>query len=150
MMDRQQAIALDVDRDTLAALREALPEWDIAASWGATAHSLAQDWNPGAADLVLLGARERMEEILGLCRGLRSQAGRAHAAILVLVAPDQQPLVRAALTAGADGCLVLPVHPKQLADRLTRVLEDRRPGRHTLDLEPAQEENPWQDDGGEA
>jgi DNA-binding response OmpR family regulator len=149
-MDRQQAIALDVDRDTLAALREALPMWAIEATRGVTAHSVAQDWNPGPVDLVLLGARQRLEETLGLCRGLRSQAGRAHTAILVLVTPDQQPLVRAALTAGADGCLVLPVHAKQLVDRLTRVLEDRRPGRHTLDLEPAQDENPWQDDGGEA
>ena len=52
---------------------------------------------------------------------LRSQVGRAYTPLLVLVTPEQQTLVTAALAAGADGCLVLPVHAKELASGAIRV-----------------------------
>jgi DNA-binding response OmpR family regulator len=150
MPSQLRAVAFDVDPDSLVSLAEALPGWDIQAIRGASPGSLAQDWDPGAAQLLVVGARDQPGEILGLCRGLRSQARRAHTSLLVLVPPAQQILVRAALEAGADSCLVLPVHPKELAALVARALERKRPGRHTLGLDRAQAEDPWQDDGGEA
>jgi DNA-binding response OmpR family regulator len=150
MPHRSKAVAFDVDPDSLVSLRQALPGWEIEALEGATTASLTRDWNPKAADLLVVGARDRVSETLGLCRGLRSQSGRAHTPLLVLVAPAQQALVRAALGAGADSCLVLPVHPKDLVSTVARARAGNRPGRHTLGLDQAQREDPWRDAGGEA
>jgi DNA-binding response OmpR family regulator len=150
MTDRRKAIAFDVDPDSLVSLRQAFPEWEIEATNGATTASLTRDWSPGAADLLVIGARDQAAETLGLCRGLRSQPGRTHTPLLVLVPPAQEALVRAALNAGADSCLVLPVHPKELVSMVTRTRAGNRPGRHTLHLDRAQREDQWRDDGGEA
>jgi DNA-binding NarL/FixJ family response regulator len=75
--------------------------------------------------------------------------GRAATTLLVLVPPDREAMVRAALEAGADGCLLLPVHPKDLIASLARAREGNRPGRHTLDRDRAQREDQWRDEGGE-
>ena len=83
-------------------------------------------------------------------QNFRSQAGRAQTPLLVLVPPAQEPLVKAVLEAGANSCLVLPVHAKDLASTLARALAGNRPGRHTLGLDRAQREDRWRDDGGEA
>jgi hypothetical protein len=66
------------------------------------------------------------------------------------VSGGQEALVRAALEAGANSCLVLPVHAKDLVTMLTRARAGNRPGRHTLGLDRAQREDRWRDDGGEA
>src|SRR5262245_58399539 len=87
---------------------------------------------------------------LGLCRGLRSQAGAAHTPLLVLVGPAQEALVSAALDAGANSCLVVPVQAEDLVSRVARARAGNRPGRHTLGLDRAQREDSWRDDGGEA
>jgi DNA-binding response OmpR family regulator len=150
MVDRPRIVAFDVDADSLASLREAFPEGAIEAVQGATTASLRRDWDPGVTDLLVVGAGDSLGSTLGLCRGVRSQAGRAHTPLLVLMRPTQQALVQAALAAGADGCLVLPVHPKELVRVLAQAREGNRPGRHTLSLSRAQREDPWQDDGGEA
>jgi DNA-binding response OmpR family regulator len=147
---RPKAVAFDVDPDSLASLRQAFPEWEIEAITGATTGSLIRDWNPAAAELLLVGARNQVGETLGLCRGLRSQVGRAQVPLLVLVAPAQETLVGAALDAGAQGCLILPLHAKDLAGWMARAQAGNQPGRHTLGLDRAQREDPWQDDGGEA
>jgi hypothetical protein len=57
--------------------------------------------------------------------------------------------VWAALEAGADSCLVLPVHAKGMASVLARGRRGNQPGRHTLDLDRAQSEDRWRDDGGQ-
>ena len=150
MSEHLKVIALDVDAGSLASLRSAFPGGEIEPVNGASTGSLTADWDPGPADLLVVGARERMEEALGLCRGLRSQAGRARTPLLVLVWPAQEPLVRAALDAGADSCLVVPVHPKDLVSVMARARTGDRPGRHTLGLQRAQREDQWRDDGGEA
>jgi DNA-binding response OmpR family regulator len=150
MAERPKAIAFDVDPDSLASLREAFPGWDIEATRGATVGSLDRDWDPGSADLLVVGDRAEVTETLGLCRGLRSQAGRADTPLLVLVPPAREALVRAALGAGAHGCLVLPVHAKDLVSMVARARAGNRPGRHTLDLDQPQRDDPWQDEGGEA
>lgn len=150
MAERRKVIAFDVDADSLASLREAFPEGEVEATYGATAGSLDRDWSPRGADLLVIGAREQVAETLGLCRGLKNQSGRAHTPLLVLVLPGQQALERAALEAGADSCLVLPVHAKEFADRAARAGDSNQPGRHTLGRDQAQDENPWQDEGGEA
>ena len=147
---RAKAIAFDVDPDSLVSLHRAFPEWEIEALDGATTGSLARDWNPGGVDLVVIGARDQVVETLGLCRGVRSQAGRANTPLLVLLTPAQGALVRAALEAGAHSCLVLPVHAKQLVSTLARARAGNPPGRHTLGLDRAQREDSWRDDGGEA
>jgi DNA-binding response OmpR family regulator len=150
MPHRPKVIAFDVDWESLVSLRQAFPEWEVEATHGSTVGSLERDWDPGTADLLVVGAGERAAETLGLCRGLRSQVGRALTPILVLVPPDQQPLVRAALDAGADSCLVLPVHAKDLISMVARARRGNRPGRHTLGLDRAQREDQWRDEGGEA
>jgi DNA-binding response OmpR family regulator len=150
MPDRPIIVTLDVDRGSLASLREAFPEGRVEALDGASTTTLGLDWDPGAADLLVLGARDRLGETLGLCRGLRGQAGRARTPLLVLMQPDQGDRAGAVLAAGADSCLVLPVHPKDLVSTLARVRAGNRPGRHTSGLDRAQREDPWRDDGGEA
>jgi DNA-binding response OmpR family regulator len=150
MAGQPKVIALDVDPDSLVSLRQAFPGWEIESLGGASIGSLTRDWDPGAADLLVLGVRDQVAETLELCRALRSQAGRADTPLLVLVPPAQQGLVRAALEAGADSCLLLPVHPKELASMVTRAGEGNRPGRHTLALDHAQQQDAWREEGGEA
>jgi DNA-binding response OmpR family regulator len=149
MLDQPKAVAFDLDPDSMVSLRQAFPEWEIEAIDGATTGSLTRDWDPGAAELLVVGASEQVTT-LGLCRGLRSQAGQAQTPLLVLVRPAQGALVRAALAAGAHSCLVLPVHAKELASMVIRARAGNRPGRHTLDLDQAQREDSWRDEGGEA
>jgi DNA-binding response OmpR family regulator len=149
MSDRLKAVAFDVSRDSLIILRQAFPEWQVHALDGATTASLKRDWNPGAADLLIVGAG-RQAETLGLCRAFRSQAGRAHTPLLVLVPPAQEEFVRALLHAGATSCLTLPVNAKDLISMLARAQAGNRPGRHTLSLDHAQREDSWRDEGGEA
>jgi CheY-like chemotaxis protein len=150
MMARAKLITFDVDAASLSALREALPGWDIEATAGATVCSLERDWSAGPADLLVVGDHEDRARRLGLCQGLRSQPGRAETPLLVLVAPARETLVRAALSAGATSCLVLPVHPKEVARMVARPRTGNQPGRHTLNLDRPQREDPWQDEGGEA
>jgi hypothetical protein len=64
--------------------------------------------------------------------------------------PAREALVRALLEAGAHGCLILPVHAKDLVTSVTRARTGSEPGQHTLALDRAQREDPWQDNGGEA
>jgi DNA-binding response OmpR family regulator len=149
MPGRPKVIALDVDPASLESLRQAFPGWHVEAVNGATPESLDRDWDPGDASLLVVGARTDVTQTLGLCRGLRSQAGRAQTPLLVLVQPGREPLVRAALDAGADSCLVLPVHAKELVTMLSRALAGNQPGRHTLGLDQPQSDDKWRDDGGE-
>ncbi|HYT90381.1 MAG TPA: hypothetical protein VEL76_16865 [Gemmataceae bacterium] len=150
MNEQRKAVAFDVDSTSLVSLREAFPEWEIQSACGANTRSLAHDWSPTKADLLIVGAREHLVDTLGLCRGLRSQAGRSDTPLLVLVLPAQEALVRAALAAGANSCLILPVHAKEFARNLKRITEGNWPGRHALSLDQPQGEDPWQDEGGEA
>jgi DNA-binding response OmpR family regulator len=150
MPDLPKVIAFDVDPASLASLRQAFPSWQVEVVSGATAESLDRDWDPGTASLLVVGARAEVAETLGLCRGLRSQAGRVRTPLLVLVRPAQESLVRAALDASADSCLVLPVHAKELVTMVGRALGGNQPGRHTLDLDQPQREDRWRDAGGEA
>jgi DNA-binding response OmpR family regulator len=148
MPNQPRAIAFDVDPASLLSLRRAFPGWEVDAVQGAAA-SRTEDWSPGAADLLVVGARADVTETLALCRGLRSQAGREETPLLVLVSSGQPALVRAALEAGANSCLVLPVHAREVVRVLTRAREGNRPGWHTLDLDRAQSEDRWRDDGGQ-
>lgn len=147
---RPKAIAFDVDSDSLTSLQQAFPRWEIETTNGATTGSLKRDWNPGAVELLVVGAHDQVAETLGLCRGLRSQAGRAQTPLLVLVRPAQETLVRALLATGANSCLVLPVHAKDLVSRLTWMRAGNQPGRHTLGFHQAEREDRWRDHGGEA
>jgi DNA-binding response OmpR family regulator len=150
MLKQLRVLAFDVDDESLTALRQAFPEWEIDATSGATAASLRGAWAPVAVDLLVIGSGNHLSDMLGLCRGLRSQPGRAHTPLLALVSAPQDVATSAALRAGASGCLVLPVHAKELLSLVARVRHGNQPGRHTLALHPAQRENPWQDVGGEA
>jgi DNA-binding response OmpR family regulator len=149
MPDRPKAIAFDVDPESLDSLRGAFPEWEIEVRNGAALGALSGDRDSEAADLLVLGARDQIVETLRMCRRVRSQPGRAHTPLVVLVRPAQEALVRAALAAGADSCLVLPVHVKELASMVTRARANNQPGRHTLSLERSQRKDHWRDDGGE-
>jgi hypothetical protein len=62
----------------------------------------------------------------------------------------QEDVVAAALDAGADSCLVVPVRAKELALALAWARRVNQTGRHTLSLNLAQEEDRWRDEGGEA
>jgi len=171
MPARPRAVAFDLDAPSLASLRRALPEWKIDWIDGATAATIAGVWNPGAPDLLVVSAREEVTETLALCRvlvscvalstdspgkldenqhrGRQKQARQADPPLLVLVAPGQERLVMAVLKAGADSCLMLPVHAKELARMVARGRRRDRPGRHTLNLQQAQHDDRWQDDGGQ-
>jgi hypothetical protein len=173
MPERLRAIAFDLDAASLSSLREALPGWEIEVMSGATAGSLTCDWNPGRADLLVVGAHPDAAETLGLCRFLRfcsdfsadSQQSattilgvhqgrqnptcRMDAPLLVLVLPGQESFVGAALEAGAHSCLVLPIHPKDVASMLTHAQAGNQPGRHTGSLEGAQREDAWRNEGGQ-
>jgi DNA-binding NarL/FixJ family response regulator len=150
MSDRPKVIAFDVDLESLVSIRQAFSEWEIEVRNRAATGSLVADESPEAADLLVLGASDQAGETAALCRILRSQAVWAQTALLVLVRPAQEGLVRAALAAGAHSCLVLPVHAKELVSMVNRVHEGNRPGRHTLNLDRAQRADQWRDHGGEA
>jgi DNA-binding response OmpR family regulator len=138
MQEELKAVAFDVDAASLITLRQTFPEWEIEEVTGATAELLDKEWNPHAADLLLVGTREGVAETLGLCRSLRGQAGRAQTPLLVLIAPGQEVLASGALRAGAHGCLILPVHVTTLLGTLARALAGVR------------REVSYQDEGGEA
>jgi len=131
-----------LDGASLLSLQEALPKWQIEVVNGATADSLARDWNPGAADLLVVRGGEDAAETLGLCRFLvfcgvfstesrqqaaqnrvrQDQAQRPDAPLLVLVpSGHEKPLMRAALEAGAAGCLIMPFHAGEVTNMLARV-----------------------------
>ncbi|HEY7313312.1 MAG TPA: FKBP-type peptidyl-prolyl cis-trans isomerase [Gemmataceae bacterium] len=171
---RSRAVAFDVDAISLASLRDALPGWEIVSINGATPASLSGHWDPGSADFLVVGARDNAAETLGLCRllsfcasypteaqreGMESLAPEqspprtaavGNAPLLVLVPSGQETLVEAALEAGAYGCLMLPIHAKEVTSMLVHARAGNRPGRHTLGLDQPQEGDPWQEDGGEA
>lgn len=173
MSARSRAFTFDVDPTSLASLREALPGWQVDVVYGATAASLATDWDPGPVDLVVVGVRANVTETLGLCRFLASctscsrdsrqevaetselrrsfqhQARRADAPLLVLVPSGQEPLAEAALEAGAHSCLMLPIYAKEVVSMLIHARAGNQPGRHTLNLEGAQSDDRWRDDGGQ-
>lgn len=149
-MSRQpKAVTFNLDAASLASLRDALPGWTLESVAGATTKSLEWDCQPAEADLLVVSAGTGPLPALALCRGLRSQAGRARTPLLVLVPAADEELVREALAAGADSCLWLPIHAKEVAPMLRAIHEGNRPGRHTLGLTRAQEDDPWRDDGGQ-
>jgi DNA-binding NarL/FixJ family response regulator len=150
MPERRKAIALNVDPESLASLRQAFPEWVIEVTNGASTGSFVSDGSPEIVHLLVVGAHDQAGETLALCRSLRSQAGRAQTPLLVLVRPAQEAFVRAALAVGVNSCLVMPVHAKELASAVNRVRAGNQPGRHTLNLHRAQHEDRWRDHGGEA
>lgn len=145
----------------------------------ATAASLTRDWNPGTVDLVVLKARKEVAQTLELCRFLvscgvlgrhapvvtdsqeempktlglhrrrRNVGRRPHSPLLVLVAPSQKSIVTDLLKAGAHSCLMLPINAKDVASMLVHAQAGNQPGRHTLDLERAQTEDRWRDEGGQ-
>ena len=179
MPNRSKAIAFDVDQATLLSLREALTDFAIEEVNGATAASLSRDWDPETVDLLIVNAREDLAQTLQLCRFLvscgvlgrdgpavtdsqeetpkilglnrrRANVGRRrHSPLLVLVPPSHKSIVRDLLEAGAHSCLVLPINAKDVASMLVHAETGNQPGRHTLDLEGAQTEDRWRDDGGQ-
>jgi hypothetical protein len=179
MPNQSKVIAFDVDQASLISLRKALPDCAIEAVNGATATSLTRDWNPGTVDLLVVkpgrdlattlelcsflvssgvlaknallatDSPDETPRTLGLHRHRRNLAGRPHSPLLVLVPPSRKRIVRDFLKAGAHSCLMLPINAKDVTSMLVHAKAGNQPGRHTLDLERAQTEDRWQDDGGE-
>ena len=174
-----KAIAVDVDQASLISLRKALPDAAIEEVNGATVASLTRDWNPGTVDLVVVKALKEVAQTLDLCRFLvscgllgrdapvvtdsqeampktlglhrrrRNVARRPHSPLLVLVPPSRKSIVTDVLKAGAHSCLMLPINAKDVASMLVHAQAGNQPGRHTLNLERAQTEDRWRDDGGQ-
>jgi hypothetical protein len=156
-----------LDAASLTSLRDAVPGWEVEAVNGATRASVSRGGNPGPADLFVVQASGEAAETLALCRFLnccggvatddplwlrrsqRNPARREDAPLLVLVPPGEDALVTAALEAGALSCLALPVRARDVAHMVARARQGNRPGRHTLNLDQAQTEDPWRDDGGQ-
>jgi hypothetical protein len=179
MPHQLRVIAFDVGPESVFALREALPGCEIEAVNGATAASLTRDWDPGTVDLLVVEAHEELVETLTLCRFLvssgvlaresleatdtqeelpktlglhRSRQNRARrppSPLLVLVPPGREGIGKAVLAAGARSCLMMPIHAKEVASILVRAQEGNQPGRYTLNLDKAQTEDRWRDDGGQ-
>jgi len=150
MAKRPKVLAFDVDADSLTTIRDAFPEWDVEVINGATTASLDRDWNPAGADLLVVGVRGGLAETLGLCRELRSQAGRAHVPLLVLVAPALRALVSGELGPSNHSCLALPVRASDLVGAVTLAQSGNRPGREALGPDGAGRGDPWRDEGGES
>jgi DNA-binding NarL/FixJ family response regulator len=179
MPHQSKVIAFDVDQASLISLRKALPDSVVEEVNGATAASLTRDWNPGTVDLVVVNARKEVAQTLELCRFLvscgvlakqarvktdseeetpktlglyrrrRHVGRRPHTPVLVLVPPTRKSIVIDVLKAGARSCLMLPIDAKDVASMLVHAQAGNQPGRHTLNLEKAQTEDRWRDDGGE-
>ncbi len=179
MANQSKVIAFDVDQASLISLRQALPDCVIEVVNGATAASLTRDWNPGTVDLLVVNAhtdvadtlvlcrflvscgvlardapvvtdsQEEMPKTLGLHRRRRNVARRPHAPLLVLVPPSRKSIVTDVLKACAHSCLMLPINAKDVASMLVHAQAGNKPGRHTLNLEGAQTEDRWRDDGGQ-
>ena len=179
MPNQSKVMAFDVDQASLVSLRKALPDSVIEEVNDATAASLTRDWNPGTVDLVVVKARREMARTLELCRFLvscgvvgrdapvitdsqeetpktlglhrrrRNVARRPHSPLLVLLRPSRKAQVPDVLKAGAHSCLMLPINAKDVASMLVHAEAGNQPGRHTQDLERAQTEDRWRDDGGE-
>jgi DNA-binding NarL/FixJ family response regulator len=174
-----RAIAFDLDQASLLSLRKALPGCTIEVVNGASEASLTRDWNPGTVDLLIVKARKELAETLELCRFLVSsgvlardsskatdsqealpktlglhrsrhdRARRPPAPLLVLVPRGRERIVKAVLKAGAHSCLMLPINAKDVASMIVHAQAGNQPGRHTLNLEKAQIEDRWRDDGGQ-
>lgn len=168
-----RAIAFDLDPASLSSLRQALPGWKIEMLAGATEASLTDQWHPGEVDLLVVQAHDEATRTLALCRflvrcavfsrdsrkevadilgprgSLETQAQRAHVPLLVLVPAGREDLVKAALEAGAHSCLLLPIDARDVASMLVHARAGNQPGRHTQDLEGAQSEDRWRDEGGQ-
>ncbi len=179
MRSQSKIVAFDVDAASLISLRQALPNSVIEEVSGATADSLTRDWNPGTVDLLVVHAGEEMGQTLRLCRFLvscgvlardaravtdseealpknlglhrsrRHVGRRRHSPLLVLLPSSRKSMLRDVLKAGAHSCLLLPIHSKDVASMLVHAQAGNQPGRHTLNLERAQTEDRWRDDGGE-
>ncbi len=173
MSDRSHAIAFDVDAISSASLRQALPGWQIDTVHEATVASLPCDWDPGPVDLLIVGVREDGAETLDLCRFLERStsavrewepvpmettglpknlldiARRTRVPLLLLLPSWRAILVDAGLKAGAHSCLMLPIDAKEVASMFVHAHAGNQPGRHTVNLEGAQTEDRWRDDGGQ-
>jgi hypothetical protein len=179
MKNQSWIIAFDLDHASLIGLHDALPESFVQVVNGASAASLGTDWNPGTVDLLIVQSRDEIGETLELCRYLVSSAvlakdrpiitdseevnGRAtglHGAppdakrhtrspLLVFLRQSQMTHLRDVLKAGAHTCLPLPINAKDVASMLVHAQAGNHPGRHTLNLERAQIEDRWRDNGGE-
>ncbi len=179
MQNQSKVIAFDVDQASLISLRKALPNSEIEVVNGATAASLTRNWNPGTVDLVVVTAGTEVAQTLEMCRFLvscgvlapdapavtdsqeetpktlglhrhrRKVGRRSHTPVLVLVPPSRKSIVKEVLKAGAQNCLILPIDAKEVASMLVRAQAGNQPGRHTLNLERAQIEDRWRDDGGQ-
>jgi hypothetical protein len=179
MPNQSKVIAFDIDEASLISLQKALPDCVIEIVSGATAAALTRDWNPGTVDLLVVKARKEATETLELCRFLvscgvlgrdapvvtdsqdetpktlgrhrrrRHVTRRPHCPLLVLVPPRRKSIVKDVLKAGAHSCLMLPINTKDVASMLGHAQAGNQPGRHTLDLEKAQTEDRWRDNGGE-
>jgi hypothetical protein len=168
-----RALAFDLDEASNISLHEALPGWEIEVIYDAATASQSQHWDPAATDLLVVTIGDDPKQSLALCRFLSCRSGfsldhqenaanhagqnreeqeqkpPAGAPLLVLMHPGQEDIVSAALEAGAESCLVLPIHAKDIAGMLARARRLNQPGRHTLNLDRAQMEDRWRDDGGQ-
>jgi alkylation response protein AidB-like acyl-CoA dehydrogenase len=144
MQHQSKAIAFDLDAASLMSLQEALPAWKIEELNGISTATVSRHWNPGVADLLVVCARTEVAETLGLCRFLvhsrrysedfrrldaeqlwsdhsRSTGEpRLESPLLVLIRPGEHVLMGAALEAGADSCLVLPMRARDVLGALAQ------------------------------
>jgi hypothetical protein len=179
MMNQSRIIAFDLDRASLRCLRDALPESVIEAVNGASSASFGANWDPGIVDLLIIQSGEEIAETVKLCKYLVSRRVLAkdgpiitdsqevkssklevhgdppvaqrltRAPLLVLLPASQMTHLRDVLKAGAHSCLMLPIDAKDVASMLIHAQAGNQPGRHTLNLERAQVEDRWRDNGGE-
>ena len=165
MSNRIRVVAFDLDAASLASFRDTLPEGEIEVIHGATAACLSGTWDPASADFLVVQASANIAQTIGLCRFLTfcksftkefrgkgsngSSAAWLGAPLLVLIPSGQACLVKRMLDGGANYCLVLPIHGREVAGVLARMGKGIHPGRHTVGLAHCQSEDLWRDEGGE-
>jgi DNA-binding response OmpR family regulator len=149
MVHDRKVLAFNVDWESLASLREAFPGWEVEAVASGTHGPTMKTWDPTGVDLLVIGNDRGTGETARLCRFLRQQSRWKATPLLVIAPPDMPDLVSAALEAGANTCLILPVHAKEMVSMLGRAQQGNQPGKHTTASHQPQQDDAWRDEGGE-
>jgi FKBP-type peptidyl-prolyl cis-trans isomerase 2 len=166
-----RVVVFDPDAPSLAAVYEALVGWRVDVVYGATADTLPCDWEPGDARLLIVGVGGELADTLDLCRFLAfcaappqpssnaaAQAAAEHSRgavrrdgipLVVLMPHQAGTMVSAALEAGADGCLMLPLRAEDVRAVVDQGRAGTRQGRHMLNLDRTEREDRWADEGGQ-
>ena len=139
-----RVLVLDDDATLRAAIRVALAQEGFDVVENAGAGEAEAELAAQSVDLLVMGVQLPGVSGIDLCHRLRERPATARLPILMLLNSGRSELRIAALSAGADDCLVLPLSPIELVVRAKNILRRLNPsvlqhlmrvGDLTLDLQ---------------